>query len=167
MDGDIVLYGRNAGDARGARGGKVLFGFGRNRTLEGDFSVSENDVDQGNFLRGVTLQSGILENGAVNGAARIVIGGRFGKHFNQVLNGEDPLETLYGRLCVGPERGTQDVTSKGDFAAVESESDVVEDGIVGKNEELVADFVMELAFLGPRCGRGKFFFGRTLRTQKR
>jgi hypothetical protein len=49
-------------------------------------------MDCGYVRNGVSLQRGVLENGTVNGAAKIVVGWRFGEDFDEVLDRGDAFE---------------------------------------------------------------------------
>src|SRR5208283_1581531 len=109
------------------------------RAFEGDPAVLQHDVNRGNLGNGVTLQRGVLEDGAVHRPACVVVGGRFGQHFYLVVHGGDTFDAFYGRFGVGPQGGPQHLAAEGDFVAVQRKRDVVEHGVEGKHQQLMVN----------------------------
>src|SRR5260370_885209 len=157
----IVLHRKNVGNLVGAQARDIFISFVVHHALQRDVAILHDDMDGGHGLNGVAREGGVAINGAVQGAAELVIHRGNRKHLDVIHNRGHSLNALYGGLGVGFQRWPSYLSIESYLIALHLVPEIVEHGIPRQHNELVPDFLVKvlsglwfaLFFLIPRPSR--------------
>src|SRR5258706_187755 len=136
----IVLHLKNVWHAVSAHAGEILVRLAVDNTLKTDMPIFHDDVNRGHGRPSVFGEHRVTVDGAIERVAQLVIHRRGGQYLNVVGHAGNALDALDRGFGVRLERGTGHLALERDVIAVYFERQVVENGVVGKKEKLVANF---------------------------
>src|SRR5579862_998552 len=137
-DFQIVLDGEHARNAVRSYSGDVLIALVIDRAFKRYVPVRHNNVDRGHGAHRVAVHRAIAENCTVSSAPNLPIETRQRQNFDLVDHLRYALNLLHDVLSIRLERRIRDIADERYGAAVDLESEVVEDVVIGQHGEFMA-----------------------------
>src|ERR1700735_382831 len=96
----------------------------------------DDDVDGWHGRSSISRQRRFAVDSAKNSAADLVIHRGRREHFDIILDRRDAFYAFNNGLGISLQRGTDHLTAEDDLASFHSVREVIEDGIIGQQNEL-------------------------------
>ncbi len=135
--------------------------------FERHVSISHDDVDGRKRGHSIAGQYGVAINCAIDGSAQLIVHRRDGENFNLIVDRGHALDTFYRVFSIAFQRRAHDLAEQCHFVTLDLKEEIIEYGIVGKQEQLVThlfdQILLHLSFValvrsildaGLNCGGG-------------
>src|SRR5260221_6773457 len=163
-DHQIILHLKNVWHAVSAQAGEILVRLAVDNAFEADVPIFHDDVNRGHGGPSVFGEHRVAVDGAIERVAQLVIHRRRGQYIDVVGHAGNAVDALDRSFGVRLERGTRYLVLERDVVAIDFERQVIENGVVGKKEKLMANFAhkvlirfgLSLTFGTVRCARRRY-----------
>src|SRR5260370_6380536 len=139
--GEFVFHGEDVRHTARADVGKILVGLVIHDAHQSDIAVLHDNVDGRNGGLSVTKEHGIVIDGTIDSDAKLVVHRRNRKNFDVVNDRGDAFNAFYGGFRIGLQRRTHDLAEQRYFVSIDLEGEIVKNGIVRKQNQLMAYFL--------------------------